>query len=270
MQYKSLHKTIAIVYLHLLLIVCIFLIIKESTMDCQNNSSTRGSDQLEVYIEPRSSNNSPNEWLISKAVYYLNSTDQDAEVSYRNVIELLMKNEAANTIIQQVRSETKSDKLLQWSLIYLLGDVVNRESGKWLATYAVERLPERGIGCESPRDSVVLLRTMAIQSLIKIGRRYPEVSEHVLHIISKHPDPEILIEAVKGAVELGLKEKIRELLPQEDHWMIDIRKARIEEVHADPEMVNTKEVGFVPPKDKEQYSSPVIACSCIKGGTHHG
>lgn len=239
-------------------------------MDCQNNSSLRGSDQLEVYNEPRSSNNSPNEWLISKAVFYLNSTDQDAEISYNNVIELLSKNEAAEAIIQQVRSGNKSDKMLQWSLLYLLGDVVNRESAKWLTDYALERLPERGEGCESPRDSIVLLRTMAIHSLIKICHRYSEVSEQVLQIVAKHPDNEILIEAVKGAVELGLKEKLRELLPQEDHWMIDIRKARTEEVHADPERVDTKEIGFVPPKDKEQYSSPAVSCCCTKGGTHHG
>jgi hypothetical protein len=241
-------------------------------MDCQNNSSARGSDkdQLEVYIEPRSSNRSSNEWLINKAVYYLNSADQDAEIRYNNVAELLIKNESAGAIVQQIRSDAKSDKMLQWSLIYLLGDVVNLESAKWLASYAVDRLPERGEGCESPRDSIVLLRTVAIQSLVKISRRYEEAMEHVLQIIKMHPDPEVLIEAVKGAVELGFKDKVRELLPHEEHWMIDIRKVKTEEVHADPERVDTKEIGFIPPKDKEQYSSPVISCKCTKGGTNHG
>ena len=250
----------------------IFYYLKKTEMNCQNNSSTRGGDQdqLEVYIEPRSSDRTSNEWLITQAVSYLNSIDQDAEIHYNNVIELLIKNEAAGAIIQQIRSDSKSDKMLQWSLIYLLGDVVSLESARWLATYAVERLPERGEGCESPRDSTVLLRTVAIQSLIKIARQYTGAIEYVLQIVKIHPDREILIEAVKGAVELGLKDKVRELLPQQDQWIIDIRKAKTEEVHADPERVDTKEIGFVPPKDKAQYSSPLISCSCIKGGTHHG
>jgi hypothetical protein len=255
--------------LYLLIIGSIFIIIKLVKMDCQNSSSISVSDKLEVVNEPHSSNNSANEWLIKKAIYYLNSIDKESEIAYKNVIELLTKNEATSTIIQQVRSTT-SDKTLQWSLIYLLGDIMDKEACKWLSRYAVEPLPERGEGCEGPRDSEALLRTMAVHSLTKISSRYPETAEHLLKIISSHPDREILVEAVKGAVELGLKQKVVEILPKEDHWMIDIRKARIEEVHADPERANTKEVGFIPPKDKSEYTSPVINCSCTKGGTHHG
>jgi hypothetical protein len=38
-----------------------------------------------------------------------------------------------------------------------------------------------------------------------------------LKVISTRP---VLIEAVKAAIQLGLKDQVRELLPKEDHWIL--------------------------------------------------
>jgi len=56
-----------------------------------------------------------------------------------------------------------------------------------------------------------------------------------------------LIEAVKAAKDLGLKDKLLEILPTDDHWILDIRQARIEEISVDPERKDSNERGFTPP-----------------------
>jgi hypothetical protein len=101
---------------------------------------------------------------------------------------------------------------------------------------------------------------MAVHALQRVTRRHPEVSEQLLKIVSEKPARPILIEAVKVANELGLKEKVRDVLPKEDHWILDIRRARTEEFFAEPEREDGKERGFTPPKTGLQYTAPQVAC----------
>ena len=86
----------------------------------------------------------------------------------------------------------------------------------------------------------------------------------LLKIVSERPARPILIEAVKVASELGLKEKVLELLPNEDHWILDIRRARTEEVFAEPERQDGKERGFTPPKTGALYTAPSTVCCTRK------
>jgi hypothetical protein len=102
---------------------------------------------------------------------------------------------------------------------------------------------------------------MAVYALHRIAQRHPEASEGLLKVVSARPARPILIEAVKVAGELGLREKIRDILPKEDHWILDIRRARTEEVFAEPERKDGEERGFTPPKTGSLYTAPK-ASSC--------
>jgi len=130
----------------------------------------------------------------------------------------------------------------------------------------LKQLPEgkEAEGCEGARNAEVLICTMAVHALHRIAGRLPEVSEQLLKIVSERPARPILIEAVKIAGELGLKEKARDLLPKEDYWIIDIRRARTEELFAEPEREDAKERGFTPPKRGPQYTAPQVACCTRK------
>jgi hypothetical protein len=105
---------------------------------------------------------------------------------------------------------------------------------------------------------------MAVHAINKIARRHPQVSELLLKIIFERPARPILIEAVKVAGELGLQEKVRSILPKEDHWILDIRRARTEELFAEPEREDGKERGFTPPKTGLQYTAPHVECCCTR------
>jgi hypothetical protein len=237
---------------------------------CQENPANSKTDMLRVRDERYSYTTSAHTWLVQHAVRCLNSTNQEDEAVYKYVLELLSRNESSTEIIQLVRSVPESDSMLRWNLLYILGDVGDKKAAKWMAEFIVRPLPEKGEGCEGPRDIELLLRTMAIESLQKIAKRYAEVSDLFLNIISQKPDRGILIEVVKAAVELGLKEKLVQELSKDHHWILELRKARVEEMHAESERTNSKERDFTPPKSVSEYSSPTINCGCRKGGSNHG
>ena len=237
---------------------------------CEENLSKSKTDMLSLRDERYSFTSSANSWLVQQAVRCLNSTNQEDEAVYKYVLELLSRNESSMEIIQLVRSVPESDSMIRWNLLYILGDVGDTKAARWLAEFVVRPLPERGEGCEGPRDIELVVRTMAIESLQKIAKRYTEVSDLFLYIISQNPDRGILIEAVKAAVELGLKEKLAQELSKEHHWIFELRKARVEELHAEPERSDSKERNFTPPKSRSESTTPTINCGCKKGGNNHG
>jgi hypothetical protein len=225
---------------------------------------------LRVRDERYSFTTSPHTWLVHHAVRCLNSTSQEDEAVYKYVIELLSRNESSTEIIQLVRGVPEADSMLRWSLLYVLGDTGDKKAAKWLAEFIARPLPEKGEGCEGPRDIELLLRTMAIESLQKIAKRYEEVSDLFLDILSKNPDRGILIETVKAAIDLGLRDKLMQVLSKDHHWILELRKARVEEVHAESGRIDSKERDFTPPKSLSEFSSPNIKCECRKGGSYHG
>ena len=239
-------------------------------MGCNCTTPDGVRDKLELQRSRSFIEYTPDAWLVQQAVIQLNSSGKQAEQLYARIIELLIKNESGDLIIQLIRTTPNTDVTLKWSLLYILGDVKSTTSVKWMTQYTLEPLPVRGQSCEGPRDGELLLRTMAIESIKKIALQYPDTSESILRIIAARPDKALLIEAVKAAIELGLKEKLYEILPKEDLWTLDIRKARIEEFHAESGKTDTKEIGYIPPRKMADYTTPSIKCACTTGGINHG
>jgi hypothetical protein len=237
-------------------------------MSCENQTSRDGSDSLEVNGASRPFDKSATAWLLGQAVRYLNTADKEGEFAYTRVVEVLRRCsndllEAVNGIFRQVKS---GDSSLRWNLLYVLGDVGDGSTADFLVRAALKPLPEakEDGGCESDRDMEMLVCTMAVHALQRVAGRYTEVSEYLLKIVSERPARPILIEAVKVANELGLKEKVQALLPKEDHWILDIRRARTEEFFAEPERQDGKERGFTPPKSGSLYTAPSAVCCTRK------
>ena len=233
-------------------------------MSCEKQTSRGGSDSLEVTATTRLFDKSATAWLLGQAVRYLNTADKEGEFAYTRVVEILRRGsddvvETVNGLFRQVKS---GDTPLRWNLLYVLGDVGDRGAADFLVHAALRQLPEgkEDAGCESDRDMEMLVCTMAVHALQKVAGRYSEVSESLLKVISARPARPILIEAVKIANELGLKDRVRDLLPKEDHWILDIRRARTEEFFAEPERQDGKERGFTPPKSGSLYTAPSAVC----------
>ena len=233
-------------------------------MPCENQTSGGGSDKLEVNAGSRPFDISATAWLLGQAVRYLNTADKEGEFAYTRVVEVLRRcsNDLLETLNGLFRQVKSGDTALRWNLLYVLGDVGDKSAAEFLVHAALKPLPEtrEDLGCETERDMEMLVSTMAVHALQKVARRYPEVSDYLLKIVAERPARPILVEAVKVANELGLKDKVRDILTKEDYWMLDIRQARVQEVFAEPEREDGKERGFTPPKSGSLYTAPSSVC----------
>ena len=233
-------------------------------MSCENKTSSDDSDSLEVKSAIRPFDKSATAWLLGQAVRYLNTACEGGEFEYTRVVEVLRRCsgdllENVTGIFLQVKG---GETTLRWNLLYVLGDVGDESAADFLVGAALKPLPEKkdGEGCESDRDMEMLVSTGAVHALHRVATRHAQVADHFLKIISERPARAILIEAVKVAAELGLRERVQDLLPKEDHWILDIRRARPQELFAEAEREDGKERGFTPPKSGLLYTAPSVVC----------
>ena len=235
-------------------------------MSCDCHSSKDGSDSLEQGAVSRPFDGSATAWLLGQAVRYLNTADKEGEAAYTRVVEVLRRcsGDVLETVQGIFRQAKGGDSTLRWNLLYVVGDVGDERAVDFLVSTALNALPEarEGIGCETDRDMEILVSTMAIHGLHRVATRHPNAADAVLKVISAKPARPLLVEAVKVAVDLGLKERVQQLLTKEEYWILDIRRAHAQEFFADPEREDGKERGFTPPKSGELYTAPsVVRCS---------
>jgi len=232
-------------------------------MTYESQMSRRGGDDLEVDAGTRPFDISATAWLVGQSVRYLNTADKEGELAYQRTVELLRRNseDLLETVTALFRQATSGDAPLRWSLLHVLADAGEAGAADFLVRTAVKELPDAAEeqGCEGTRDAEMLVCTMAVHALQRIAQRHPDASEQLLKVVSEKPARPILIEAVKAANELGLKGRARAVLQNEDHWILDIRQARTEELFAEPEREDGKERGFTPPGAGGQYTAPQIA-----------
>lgn len=235
-------------------------------MSCNGSSSQSSGDGMEFVMGPHLFGASATGWLLGEAVRHLHSADREGEASYKRAVEQLSRsgNDLVETVAALSRQAGSYASALRWSLLHVLGDAGRADAAKYLVSAALEKLPEEDREhCESIRDTEVLVRTMAVEALGKVARRYSEASSALLEVVKAQPARAVLIEAAKVAAELGLQDKVREMLPEAERWILDIRRVKAHEVVADPEREDGKERSFTPPKMGELYTAPRVSC-CSK------
>ena len=125
-------------------------------MCCEKNSGSVGSDSLEVREAARLFDNSATAWLIGQGLTHLNSADQEGELAYTRVVEILRRSgdELSVAVAGLFRVVKSGDTTLRWNLLYLLGDAGDGKATEFLLHAALKPLPEprEGEGCETERD----------------------------------------------------------------------------------------------------------------------
>jgi hypothetical protein len=234
-------------------------------MCCDGKATNDGSDRLEEGGVSRPFDGSATGWLLSEAVRALNTTDAEGTAAYGRSVEVLRR--CGKDLVEVVRGifrQTRSgDSSLRWNLLYVVGDVGDESAADFLVGTALTALPDvrEHLGCETDRDMEIHVATMAIHALGGVAQRHPNTAEAVLKVVSARPTKALLVEAVKVAVDLGLREKAQHILPREDHWIFDIRRAHTQELFANPEREDGKERGFTPPKSGALYTAPSVIAS---------
>lgn len=233
-------------------------------MACSEETLKKGGDTLELLEDNPQFADSPTSWLVLQGIKYLNTAGKEGELGYKRTVDLLLKcgEEVLETVTEMFHKAKNGDSPFRWCLLYVLGDAGNEKSAKFLVHTALKQLPETNPDgcCEGSRDAEMLISTMAIHSLYKVAIRFPEVSEHVLKIISEKPAQPLYIEAIKVARQLKLEDKVQEILPKEDRWILDIKQAHTKELFADPEREEVQEKKFNPPRKGSDNLAPRIIC----------
>jgi len=202
-------------------------------------------------------------WLVGQAVTKLNTAGKEGEYLYAHTTKLLRDCADAQETLVTLLSQTPQDDVpLRWSLLYVLGDVADASAADFLVDLAASKLPEnRSSCCEGPRDSELLVRTMAVEALTKIASRGAGAADQVLELVKRNPAQPILIEAAKAAIALDRGKEVAEILPKEAHWILDIRAVRCDDVEADPERADTGERSFTPPNQAKLATAPSTICA---------
>ena len=232
---------------------------------CAPKETQRRGDSLEIRQTDSLLGATATGWLIEQAIVGLNGTEDRDKARYGQVIEVLReRKDVVKLLTQLAQTVPRGDVPLRWSLLYVLGEVGDADAARFLLKAVVERLPvhDESDGCEGPRDNEVLIRVMAIEAFENIARRHEGIGERIIEVFGKVREPAVVIEAVKAAVRLGLREHVERVLDEGDRWMLDIRTARHSEVDAEAERTDGGERGFVPPHMCDEHRAPKGACSC--------
>lgn len=234
-------------------------------MSCNTHGSIGGGDGFERRVGSRPFDMSATAWLLGQGVRYLNTAGKEGELAYGRVVELLARcaPDVLDAVMALYRKSSSGDTMLRWNLLHMLGDAGDQGAVDFLIGSALAPVPEAGPdeGCERTSDIEVLVRTMAVQALGRIAGRHPQTSDSLLKVVAGHPARPVLVEAIKCAGEHGLKDRARELLPEDERWLCEIRRAHAQELFADPERKDGKERSFTPPRSGEMNTAPK-SCRC--------
>lgn len=233
-------------------------------MTCQNPTLKSGTDSLEFIQGIRPFDHSPSAWLLGEAVRFLNTAGKEGEFQYSRIVEILRccAGDLLETVTNVFHQVKGGDASLRWNLLYILGDAGDEHAADFLCKAVLRQLPERRdeTCCESERDLEVLVATGAVHALHKLTNRYPNAAELILKIIAERPARPILVETVKVVLELDLKERVIDLLSKDDHWILDLRRVRPQELFVEPEREDGMERRFTPPKYGGFYTAPKATC----------
>src|SRR3954471_6799375 len=183
-------------------------------------------------------------WLVARAIELIHAHDEQRSGAQRAVIELLSERSAASAA-ELRRRYAEADPLdipLRWTLLYLTGLIMEPETVAWLVDVACESVPEdlepvRDPGCGKPSDGEVLVRVMATEAVMGLGQRRRDVVMQALLTIVEQ-QPHVAIRAVAGQALLDLdpdlRPRIHEILPEEQRFIVDLRRVPHTHLTADP------------------------------------
>jgi HEAT repeat protein len=221
------------------------------------------SDDLSLEEPAQIPDRTATTWLVRRALEALNSTQAEQESAYGHAVELLQEREdAVDTVFELMRTAAVADFGIRWSALHVTGDIGDERAAERLARAALESLPEARAddGCETARDSELLIRTMAVEALRRVAMRHPPAGDQLLRVIAERPARPVLIEAVKAAGTLKLTARLVDLLPDDDRWLLDIKTVPVDELVADPERRADVEPSSTPPKIDVRATPPTVGC----------
>lgn len=210
----------------------------------------------------------PGAWLIVQGIRYLHAVDEAGMLAYRHVVELLKTREDVPTLfVEALATADEHDIPLRWGLLYLLADLEDPATVDIFLSAAAAALPTRpadGHGCTGVRDGEMLIRTMAIAGLARVPGKAEAIEQGLFALLRKLEERALRIEVVKALLKRNPRngERIREILPEDDRFMLYLRCADEKELALEVERAEVKEKLARAPRLDRSNLAPSAACHC--------
>jgi hypothetical protein len=207
-------------------------------------------------------------WLISQGIRYLHAVDEQGILSYRRVVELLKaRDDSAKVFAEVFAAADQHDVPLRWAILYLLADLEHPAAAEVFLKAAAEVLPkapESSQGCTTVRDGEMLVGTMAINGLARVPAKDGTIEKALFTLLRKLEEPALRVEVVKNLLKLNSKhgEQIRELLPEEQRFMLYLRCADEKELTLEVDRQEVKERLALAPRLDQANIAPIASCDC--------
>jgi len=198
----------------------------------------QGTDTLEdVKVEPMFDGISE---PLRDALLLMHSVDESSVESYLKAIDLL-NSEPERTVaeVSALDGTLPYDAYLpKWSLLYVLAEVNHPAATDFLLEVACREIPAidyNSHGCEAPGESALLVGAMAVEGLQYLAsidrtaatRALLSVVERQGHIAIRSA----AVEALRAAAP-ELLPQVKSMLPERQRWIVDLRRAALEDLIA--------------------------------------
>gem|GEM_PF-1977106 len=241
------------------------------------SDSPRQGDRLGLGDPMRPFGDSTTGWLLSQAMHGMHAVDAQGRHAYRQAVAALRERSGELlATLKQIEDRLSPDSyLVEWSLHYILADLEDPALIPTLVATAVRKVAERNRdmqACERPEDSQVLVQIMAVEALERLVKREKqqairallEVVEAQPHLAVRQPAVQTLLQA-----DPTLAEKLRELLPEGQRFILDLKRVPVEYLNAPIHPAEFRPCPARPgaaPRLKEHRTSPHICTNPWKEG----
>lgn len=220
----------------------------------------KNDDQLEVQQSTRAQNSpestTGSHSLARTAIAQMSGTGPNAEDVYQATVqELAADPQAAVSAIAEMYGATPEDQYTErWSQIHLLSELSTPAA---LAVFEdllstpipPEKMP--GMVVYSTVGEETIIRTTAVEGIAKIAARGNNDALEMLRKYVQHESFSVRRAAIQTYIEIvgpESREELRASLPAEDHFILDIRRANVQEIpQARPERSNADTLDQAPP-----------------------
>lgn len=226
------------------------------------------SDAMDAATQRRVFDRDPIAWLAGQAIHHLHAANPDEESAFRHTVHLLRHlPDATRTIAQVFHDAPRDDHSLRWALLYLLAEVGDPSAAEVFFKAAAMPVPPRehyAQGCETPRDGELLVATMAIAGLQRIGNANHGVLDMLYSLLEVQTERALRIEVVKALLALDPDgvDRIKRILPQELHFALEIRRVRAEALSVEYEARPADKVRFAPILGTRRTPPATSPCGC--------
>jgi len=220
----------------------------------------KNDDQLEVQQSTRAQNSpestTGSHALAQTAIAQMSGAGPNAEDEYQATLQDLAADpQAAVAAITDMYGATPEDQYTErWSQIHLLSDLATPAA---LAVFEdllstpipPEKMP--GMVVYSTVGEETIIRTTAVEGIGKLAARGNSDALEMLRKYTQHESFSVRRAAIQAYIEVAgsdAREELRASLPEEDQYILDIRRANIQEIpQARPEHSRADSSDQAPP-----------------------